>query len=118
MSPRQPRSEVRSAGDGGSVPAGPAPGFEMPGSGSAAEGLMSAIGGTEETFRGLLESAPDAMVIVDAAGRVVLVNAQTEKLFGYAREELIGERVEMLVPDRFRERHPGHRESYSSEPHT
>src|ERR1019366_6160394 len=70
------------------------------------------------SFRGLLESAPDAMVIVDAGGEIVLVNAQTEKLFGYRREELLGERVEMLVPDRFQDRHPDHRSGYSADPHT
>lgn len=72
----------------------------------------------EGGFRGLLESAPDAMVIVDAGGQIVLVNAQTEKLFGYGRDELLRQRVEMLVPDRFRERHSGHRDGYSVDPHT
>jgi PAS domain S-box-containing protein len=73
---------------------------------------------SEEKFRGLLESAPDAMVIVDQSGEIVLVNAQTERLFGYAREDLIGERVEMLVPERFRQEHPEHRRVYSADPHT
>ena len=70
----------------------------------------------EDDFRGLLESAPDAMVIVDEQGRIVLVNAQTERVFGYGREELLGQRVEVLVPERFRDRHPGHREGYFREP--
>ena len=69
-------------------------------------------------FSLLLESAPDAMVIVDSRGEIVLVNAQTEKIFGYPREELVGQRVEMLVPDRFRERHSAHRSGYSRDPHT
>jgi len=73
--------------------------------------------GAEDKFRALLESAPDAMVIVDAGGEIVLVNAQTERLFGYRREELLGERVEMLLPDRFRDRHPDHRTGYSANPH-
>jgi PAS domain S-box-containing protein len=70
----------------------------------------------EETFRGLMESAPDAMVIVGKDGRIQRVNGQTEKLFGYGREELIGQWVELLVPERFRKRHPGHRNSYFADP--
>lgn len=70
----------------------------------------------EEKFRGLLESAPDAMLIVDPEGRIVIINSQTEKLFGYAREDLIGRPVELLVPERFRSNHPAHREGYSNEP--
>src|SRR5207302_100082 len=63
----------------------------------------------EARFAGLLEAAPDAMVCVDADGRIALVNAQTERLFGYGRDELVGQPVEMLVPDGVREAHPGHR---------
>jgi PAS domain S-box-containing protein len=66
----------------------------------------------EDKFRALLESAPDAMVIVGSDGRIVLVNAQTEKLFGYARTELLGNTVEMLVPARFRDHNPPHRAGY------
>src|SRR5665213_2751415 len=72
----------------------------------------------EDQFRGLLESAPDAMVIVDGTGQIVLINAQTERLFGYPRTELLGQRVELLVPDRFREHHDEHREEYAEDPHT
>jgi PAS domain S-box-containing protein len=74
--------------------------------------------GSERTFRDFLESAPDAMVIVDNAGRVVMVNRQTEKLFGYRREELIHQLVDMLVPDRLRTRHVAHRNGFFSEPRT
>jgi protein-histidine pros-kinase len=70
----------------------------------------------EQKFRALLESAPDAMVIVDSDGTIVLVNSQTEQLFGYDREELLGKPVEQLVPERFRGIHPQHRRAYSNEP--
>ncbi|MFE2387040.1 PAS domain S-box protein, partial [Streptomyces misionensis] len=68
----------------------------------------------EERFRGLLEAAPDAMVIVDDTGTIRLVNAQTEALFGYRREELLGRPVELLVPHRFREHHTRHRAGYAA----
>src|ERR1700732_4956359 len=70
----------------------------------------------DDRFRALLEPAPDAMVIVGSDGRITLVNAQTEKLFGYARDELLGNMVEMLVPERFRKRHPHHRDGYFADP--
>ena len=66
-------------------------------------------------FHALLESAPDAMVIVDESGRVALVNTQAEALFGYPRAELVGQLIELLVPERFRARHPAHRASYLHE---
>ena len=70
----------------------------------------------EEKVRGLLESAPDAMVIVDKRGEIILVNSQTETLFGYTRAELLGKPVEILMPDRFRGTHPAHRAEYFAEP--
>ncbi|MEU1166956.1 PAS domain S-box protein, partial [Streptomyces sp. NPDC005921] len=71
-------------------------------------------GAAEERFRGLLEAAPDAMVIVDGQGIIKLVNAQTEALFGYRREELLGHPVELLMPHRFRTQHTLHRGGYSA----
>jgi len=67
-------------------------------------------------FRGLLEAAPDAMVIVNTAGEITLINAQTEKLFGYRREELLGQPVEVLIPARFRTQHTGHRTTFFAVP--
>ncbi len=72
----------------------------------------------EEKFKALLESAPDAMVIISEEGKILIVNSQTEILFGYGREELYGQTVEMLIPDRFRGRHLGHRADYIQKPKT
>src|SRR5260370_23710306 len=70
----------------------------------------------EEKFEALLEAAPDAMVIVDESGTIVLVNGQTEALFGYSREEVLGQPIEVLVPEGLRESHVRHRSIYASHP--
>ena len=70
----------------------------------------------ESTFRDQLESTPDAIVIIGPDGRIELVNSLTEALFGYKREELLGELVEILVPQRFHGKHPGHRTSFFAQP--
>jgi PAS domain S-box-containing protein len=72
----------------------------------------------DRTFLTLLEAAPDAMVIVDAQGRMTMVNGQAEKMFGYVRTEMIGQPVEILVPTRSRARHVGHRSTYTHAPGT
>ena len=69
-----------------------------------------------ERFCLAVESAPNAMVMVDQKGQIVLVNARTEDLFGYSREELLGQEVEILVPERFRSRHPSDRSAFMARP--
>ncbi|HET6327670.1 MAG TPA: PAS domain S-box protein [Planctomycetaceae bacterium] len=66
----------------------------------------------EQTFRALVEAAPDAVLMIEEDGAIVLVNSQTEKLFGYRRDELVGHSVELLVPERFRKAHPSHRKRF------
>jgi PAS domain S-box-containing protein len=73
---------------------------------------------SDETLRRLLESLPDALVVVDQRGVIVLVNEQTERLFGYPRAEMLGRRVELLIPARYRAAHIDYREEYFAHPRT
>ena len=70
----------------------------------------------EEKFRLAVEASPGGMVMIDAAGSIVLVNAETERMFGYARAELIGQSVDILVPADFRHHHTGHRSGFAAAP--
>ncbi len=72
---------------------------------------------SELRFEAILESAPDSIVIVREDGAITLANSQTEKLFGYSREELLGQRIDMLMPERFRARHGAHFAGYFRDPH-
>ena len=79
---------------------------------------LPAAANSAEVYRQLLESAPDAIVGVGHEGRIVLLNSATERLFGYTRDELIGEPVERLVPERYRSAHAGDRDGYLAHPVT
>lgn len=74
------------------------------------------LNATERRFRTLLDAAPDAMLVVDSQGQIVLANAQVEQLFGYTSQELLGRSLESLVPERFREKHSGHRTGFFTDP--
>lgn len=85
---------------------------------SASSNLPLTSGDSDSRFGELLEVAPDAILEVDGDGRIVLLNAVTEKLFGYGREELLGESVDLLIPGNLRGRHLQHRERYFQHPGT
>src|SRR5688572_33230476 len=71
---------------------------------------------SDEVYEKLLDTAPDAVIVVEESGRIVLANIQTERLFGYHRDQLIGQEVEVLVPERFRASHPAHRARFFAAP--
>lgn len=79
---------------------------------------MTARRRAEEQFREMIESAPDAIVMVNGEGRILRVNGETVKMFGYQREEILQQPVEVLLPIRFRGRHIGHRDTYCLQPQT
>src|ERR1051325_1832299 len=70
----------------------------------------------DQRLRAAVESAPSGLIMTDAEGRMVLVNRETERLFGYPREELLGRSIEILVPERFRANHPGFRAGFMADP--
>ena len=78
--------------------------------------IAAALRKSEERFRQVVESAPNAMVMINGAGTIEMVNAQAERVFGYDREELLGQPIEMLVPQRFRGNHPSLRGSFFTDP--
>ncbi|HTV31415.1 MAG TPA: histidine kinase dimerization/phosphoacceptor domain -containing protein [Xanthobacteraceae bacterium] len=78
--------------------------------------VENALKKSEERFRQVVESAPNAMVMINSRGMIEMVNAQAERMFGYKRKEMLGRNVEMLVPDRFRGNHPNLRSSFFSAP--
>src|ERR1700755_2583257 len=71
---------------------------------------------SELTFQLIVESAPNAMILVNKEGRIAFINSETERLFGYNRNELIGQGVEIIIPARFRERHPEFRNTFFNFP--
>ena len=79
---------------------------------------ISARKRADARFRAAVESAPNGMVMIDRSGKIILVNREIERLFGYGREELLGQPIERLVPQRLRERHPGLRTSFFEQPQT
>jgi len=78
---------------------------------------ISADDTSEAYFKNVLESAPDAMVIIDHYGKIAVVNGQAEHMFGYTRRQMLGQEVEMLLPDALRGRHISHRAGFAAEPH-
>jgi PAS domain S-box-containing protein len=80
------------------------------------EGLEEQRKKAEDRFRSILEAAPDAMVIAGEDGRITYVNTQAQRLFGYERGELVGQKVELLLPTRYRESHPANRAAYFGAP--
>src|SRR5215472_3336164 len=83
----------------------------------AGEALERAVDHTPQTlFEKLFQSSPDAIVVTDSMGQIAAVNPQVERMFGYTRQELLGQTVEVLIPERFRQRHIQHRAMYSGQP--
>jgi PAS domain S-box-containing protein len=86
------------------------------GEGPRKQSIESALEKSEARFRQVVESAPNAMVMINGEGLIEMVNAQAQQVFGYTRDELLGQPVEMLVPERFRTHHPALRHAFFSDP--
>lgn len=78
--------------------------------------LAQALRESEERFRRVVEYAPSAMIMIDTLGRIEMVNIQAESVFGYERQDMLGQSIEMLLPERFRSQHPHLREAFFAEP--
>jgi PAS domain S-box-containing protein len=91
------------------------PNKQLIGFGKVTRDISERLKATEQ-FRLAIEAAPTGMLMMDRMGHIVLVNVQVERLFGYPREELLGQRIEMLVPERFRGRHPEFRQAFFGDP--
>jgi PAS domain S-box-containing protein len=117
--PVGPYETERVRKDGRRIPVsvGVAPLRDRAGAVVGAATITRGLAAAEERFRQLVESAPDGVVLVDGAGRILLVNAQVERLFGYRREELVGQPVELLVPEPMHAAHRAHRAAYAAASH-
>ena len=78
--------------------------------------ISEKLSNKEEYFRHIIEAAPCSIIIINEQGIIEKVNLQTELLFGYANSELLGQSIDLLVPERFREQHPKHRQQFSDNP--
>jgi PAS domain S-box-containing protein len=96
----------------------PLPAAVQPGALIAAIETLLRVRVTQKKFQGFLEAAPDAVVIATPDGKIDQINAETERLFGYCRDELIGQPVEILMPERYRRQHTEHRAAYVARPST
>ncbi len=112
---------VRRRKDGSGIPVSLtfSPIYDLTGTvigGSAIHRDMTELKRAEQKFHTIVESAPDALVIVDKTGTITIVNSQTEEIFGYRRDEMLGQRVELLIPSRFHAKHPDFRDGYFAHP--
>src|SRR5262249_18534770 len=95
----------------------PPPAFP-PGTGETAVGGIHTTADMLQLQRAVIENLPDAKVVVDEAGTIVMTNRQTELMFGYTRDQMLGHPVEILLPERYRANHVEHRRRYSEDPRT